>query len=64
MFEYLRLMIFFFLGIIENLINFSASVFHFYPRLDLQFRYFDATRGRAAVRWIQELKNGKDIPKG
>jgi hypothetical protein len=64
MFGYKRHVIFFFFGIIENLINFTASLFCYYPRVDLQFKYFDATQVKAAGNFLKELKNGKNIPKG
>lgn len=61
MFEYRRHLIFFFLGIIENLINFTCSIIHIYPKVDFQFRYWESTSNIAKKRFLNKIKNGKDV---
>jgi hypothetical protein len=61
MFEYRRHLIFFFLGIIENIINFMFSVFHIYPKVDFQFKYWESTSKTAKKNFLNKIKNGKDV---
>jgi len=63
MFEYLRFIIFFFLGILENIINFMFSIIRVYPALDIQFKYWDFTMDSSKKRFLTKLKkrDGKNI---
>jgi hypothetical protein len=62
MFQYKRHIIFFFLGIWENLINFMFSLFRIYPQLDFQFKYWNLTMEESKKRFLNNLKSdGKDI---
>jgi len=56
LFEWWRHVIFFFLGIIENLINFACALVHIYPRLDIQLPYWSSTLDRAKSRYLKRLK--------
>jgi len=59
---YFRFIIFFFLGIIENLINFLFSIIHIYPRVDIQFPFLQYSNKNAKKSFLNKLKNnGKDI---
>jgi hypothetical protein len=60
--DYIRFIIFFFLGIIENLINFIFSIIHIYPRVDIQYLFWNATNKAAKKKFLNKLKkHGKNI---
>lgn len=63
MFQYKRHLIFFFLGIWENIINFMFSLAGIYPGYDFQFKYWTKTAEEAKKRFLDKLKDkdGKDI---
>ncbi len=62
MFQYKRHLIFFFLGIWENIINFMFSIAGVYPGLDFQFKYWNSTMDKSKKDFLNKLKkDGKDI---
>jgi hypothetical protein len=48
--KYSRYVIFFFLGIVENTINFVFSLFNMYPMVDLQYKYWDSALKNASMK--------------
>jgi len=60
--DYIRFIIFFFLGIIENLINFIFSIIHIYPKVDIQYIFWNYANNTLKKSFLNKLKtNGKNI---
>jgi hypothetical protein len=61
--EYIRFIIFFFLGIWENIINFIFSLIRVYPAIDIQFKYWGWTMDNSKKKFLNKLKktDGKNI---
>tara|TARA_R110000868_G_scaffold13711_1_gene63537 strand:- start:12556 stop:12738 length:183 start_codon:yes stop_codon:yes gene_type:complete len=56
-FEWRRHLVFFFLGIIENLVNFLGAFFHIYIKADFQFKYWESTKNKAKKNFLSKIKN-------
>jgi hypothetical protein len=59
--SYFRYIIYFLLGIIENTINFLFSIIHIYPKVDITYYFWDATNNWTKQRFLDSIKNGKDV---